>query len=151
MFFWVSVPSIVCFIIIYFCRVWGFVNSSTCSLSNNSCEAPPEVKCSFQGCSAVPGHKSKFPLIRNNSETNILDNTNHSVFCGGENNNTGVFIASIDGTKFMAKDVDDAIEKIGELVKEKGLMNVGPHELDNTILLRCESHNEWTILSETFT
>ena len=109
------------------------------------------MKCSFQGCSAVPGHRSKFPLIRNNSETDILDNTNHSVFCGDENDNIGVFIVSIDGAKFIAEDVDDAVKKIGELVKEKGLMNVGDHELDNTIHLKCESHEEWTILSESFT
>ena len=138
------------FIYSLFCRIWGFINSSTCSLSDNNCQGPPELKCSFQGCSAVPGHRSKFPLIRNNSETNILDNTNHSVFCGDGNENPGVFIASIDGIKFTAKDVEDAEEKIGEIVKEKGLMLGGQHIVDSAIHLKCTSHDEWIILSENF-
>ena len=62
-----------------------------------------------------------------------------------------MFIASIDGIKFTAKDIEDAVEKIGEIVKEKGLMLDGQHIVDSAIHLKCKSHEEWMILSETFT
>ena len=135
------------------CRGWGFTNTSTCPLISQTCKTPPEVKCSFHGCSSVPGKESKFSLVQNNEDERIAKNSEHTIVCGDTNNvleHTGVFISKIDNVDISAADIDDATEIIENIIKSKGSLNEDNHKMSNHITMECSGYDDWKILSDQF-
>ena len=124
-----------------------------CPGESQTCQTPPEVKCSFHGCSSVPGKESKFALIQNTNGSMIAENASHTIVCGETNNvteHTGVFIANIDDVDITAADMDKATNVIEDIVKNKGLIQSDNHKISNHIVMKCSGNESWTILSETF-
>ena len=84
-------------------RGWGFTNTTTCSIQDHQCEEPPEVTCSFTGCSSVPVRGTKFVDVRNIQEEMIAQNSNHTLVCGDKHS---VGDANIGGDTDKEGDTD---------------------------------------------